>query len=147
MRLDCHFSRSVSLDYGQETESPRSLQRKNVKQKYEMLEYDFKLDYVPEGGKIKIKIEPMHKIKDLVARYDTLYIKFTQVFLNDEKTVIGFKNARSVLVISKYSQFTLSQKLVPVLTVDWMFSYFKQVIQSICLTKLSDFKMDHQENE
>ena len=71
MRFDCHFSRSVSLDYEQETESPRSLQRKNVKQKYEMLKYDFKLDYVPEGGKIKIKIEPMHKIKDLVARYDT----------------------------------------------------------------------------
>ena len=71
MRFNCHFSRSVNLDYETETESPRSLQRmlnKNVKQKYGTLKYDFKVEHVPEGGKIKIKIEPMHKIKDIVAK-------------------------------------------------------------------------------
>ena len=68
MRFNCHFSRSVNLDYETETESPRSLQRKDVKQKFGTLKYDFKVEHVPEGGKIQIKIEPMHKIKDIVAK-------------------------------------------------------------------------------
>ena len=67
MRFNCHFSRSVSLDHETEmAESPRSLQRKNSEQKFGVLKYDFKVEH--EGGKIKIKIEPMHKIKDVIAK-------------------------------------------------------------------------------
>ena len=69
MRFNCHYSRSVNLDYDTVTqESPRSLQRQNLKQKYGVLKYDFKVEHVPDGGKIQIKIEPMHKIKDIVAK-------------------------------------------------------------------------------
>ena len=70
MKFNCHFSRSVSLDHETEVdsmpESPRSLQRKNNQSKLGTLKYDFKVEH--EEGKIKIKIEPMHKIKDIIAK-------------------------------------------------------------------------------
>ena len=70
MRFNCHFSRSVSLDHETEmdytADSPRSLQRKNNQSKFGTLKYDFKVEH--EGGKIKIKIEPIHHIKDIVAK-------------------------------------------------------------------------------
>jgi len=68
MRFNCHFSRTVHLDHETETTTSRNFQRKNVKQKYGVLKYDFKVEHEPEGGKIRIKIEPLHKIKDVVAK-------------------------------------------------------------------------------
>ena len=62
MRFNCHFSRSVNLDHETETETPRSFQRKNVKQQYGVLKYDFKVEHNPDGGKIQIELK--HKIKD-----------------------------------------------------------------------------------
>ena len=68
MRFNGHFSRSVNLDHETETETPRSFQQKNVKQQYGVLKYNFKVEHNPDGGKIQIKIEPKHKIKDIVAK-------------------------------------------------------------------------------
>ena len=72
MRFNCHFSRSVSLNHDTETEalrsSQRSLGRQNTQQKFGVLKYDFKVEHEPEGGKIRITIEPTHQIKDIIAK-------------------------------------------------------------------------------
>ena len=72
MRFDCHFSRSVSIDHGTELEfsqsrlqSPTELQRKNINKAYGVLKYSFNVEY--DGGNIKIKIDPIHQIKDITA--------------------------------------------------------------------------------
>ena len=58
----------MELHHDAESEPIRVFNQRNVKQKYGVLEYDFKVDYVPEGDKIKIKIKPMHHIKQIFAR-------------------------------------------------------------------------------
>ena len=72
MRFDCHFSRSISIDHETEIkfpqsrlQSPTTLKRKNINKAYGVLKYNFNVEY--NGGNIKIKIEPIHQIKDIIA--------------------------------------------------------------------------------
>ena len=69
MRFSCNFLRLVEVNQEAETQSIRSLQRKNEHQKYGVLKYDFKIEHVPDGGRIQIRIEPKHQIKEILARY------------------------------------------------------------------------------
>ena len=69
LRFSCNFSRLVELNQEAETQSIRSFQRKDENRKYGVLKYDFKIEHVSDGGKIQIRIEPMHQIKEIFARY------------------------------------------------------------------------------
>ena len=57
----------MELNQEAETQSIRSFQRKDENHKYGVLKYDFKIEHVPDGGKIQIRIEPMHQIKEIFA--------------------------------------------------------------------------------
>ena len=90
MRFSCNFLRLVEVNQEAETQSIRSLQRKNEHQKYGVLKYDFKIEHVPDGGRIQIRIEPKHQIKEILARYIaynqcTVKLRF---FLKNTKRVL-----------------------------------------------------------
>ena len=70
MRFDCYFSRLVNLDHETDMTHLAPLERKNVHRKFGVLnlEYDLKVEYVPDVGNIQIQIKPMHRIQEISAR-------------------------------------------------------------------------------